>query len=117
TTSGRVAMADAIRFTYLPDQQVDEIIVDNPAAVLTGPWSTGTGAGRFGANYYFRSRGTGANMATFNPSIPVSGEYQVYEWHVQGSNRAVDAPHIITHALGTQTVPVNQQVNGAKWNL
>ncbi|MBA4148226.1 MAG: family 10 glycosylhydrolase [Verrucomicrobia bacterium] len=117
TTAGRVAMADAIRFTYLPDQQVEDIIMDNPAAAFTGTWSTGTAAGRFGPDYRFRSRGTGANFATYTLSIPVSGEYQVYEWHVQGSNRALNAPHIITHALGTQTVLVNQQINGAKWSL
>ncbi|MFN7138329.1 MAG: fibronectin type III domain-containing protein, partial [Limisphaerales bacterium] len=109
-TAGRVVMADAIRFIYLPPQQVPDIIVDTPAAIFTGAWTTATSAtDKYGADYRFRSRTTnGANFATFTPTVNVSGDYQVYEWHSAGSNRAQDAPHIITHAIGTQTIPVNQ---------
>jgi uncharacterized lipoprotein YddW (UPF0748 family)/fibronectin type 3 domain-containing protein len=117
TTAGRVAMADAIRFTYLPDQEVGDIIIDNTAASVTGSWSTGTTAGKFGADYRFRSRGTGTSFLTFAPTIDVAGNYKVYEWHVTGSNRATNAPHIINHSLGTQTARINQQKDNGQWNL
>ena len=117
-TAGRVAIADAIRFTWLPDQTVSDIVIDNPAAAVTGSWSTqSTSTDKFGADYRFKSRGTGTGFLTFAPSILVAGDYQVYEWHPAGSNRALNAPHVINHALGAQSLAVNQQINGGKWNL
>ncbi len=119
TNASRVVMADAVRFIYLPNQPVSDIIVDNPAAVLTGAWSLQTTAlDKFGSNYLFRSRSTnGANSARFTPNVAVSGDYQVYEWHPVGSNRGLNVPHVITHSTGTQSLPVNQQINGGRWNL
>jgi hypothetical protein len=37
-------------------------------------------------------------------------------WWTQYSDRATNAPVKITHSAGTQTVSVNQQINGGKWN-
>lgn len=99
--------------TPVPDR-----IIDNTAAVLTGPFSTGTSAAdKFGADYYFRSQGNGSNYATFTPTLAVAGSYAVYEWHPQGANRTIGAPHVITFDGGSDTVAVNQQVNGGGWNL
>ena len=36
---------------------------------------------------------------------------------LRGTNRTTDAPIEITHSGGTQTVTINQQVNGGKWDL
>ncbi len=116
-----VVMADAIRFIYVPDGTSSEIIVDNPAAVLTGTWTLASSStDRFGADYRFKSRATTTtNSATFTPALKVPGTYQVYEMHPAGSNRALNAPHLVTFGDGTQTqtIFVNQQVSGGKWNL
>ncbi len=94
-----------------------ELIVDNPAARPTGTWMNGKTRGYYGGDYIWKGKGTGANYVKFVPVIPVAGEYEVYEWHVPGTNRASDAPYIISYNGGTQTILVNQQINGSRWNL
>jgi fibronectin type 3 domain-containing protein len=93
-------------------------IIDNTIANVVGTWSTGSSAtDKFGADYRFRGQGTGANYVQFTPNIATAGNYEVYEWHPQGANRTVGAPHVITHSGGASTVNVNQQINGGRWNL
>lgn len=97
---------------------VPDAILDNPAATLVGSWTTGTTAvDKFGANYLYTYAGSGAAYAQFRPNLPVAGNYRVFEWHSQGSNRTTDAPVEITHRDGAQTVRVNQQINGGTWVL
>jgi hypothetical protein len=97
---------------------VTDIIIDNPAATVTGTWSTGTAStDKFGTDYRFKSAGTGASFVTYTPNVTTAGNYQVWEYHPQGSNRASNAPIVVSFNGGSQTVPVNQQINGGKWNL
>ncbi len=101
-----------------PPVNVADIIVDNPAATTVGTWSVGTSAAdKFGADYKFKGQGTGTSYLQFTPNIATAGNYRVYEWHPQGSNRPTGAPHIVAYNGGTQTVNVNQQVGGGAWNL
>lgn len=95
----------------------DDIIVDNPEATRVGTWSVGTSAvDKYGPDYVSASKGPGDRSMTFSAVIPVSGTWDVYEWHNQGSNRAADAPHTITHAAGQSVVVVNQMTGGGRWN-
>jgi hypothetical protein len=97
----------------VPDQ-----IVDNTAATVVSTWSTGTAStDKYGADYRFSGNGTGSAYLQFTPNNPVAGNYQVYEWHPQGSNRTTAAPHVVTHSAGSTQVNVNQTVNGGQWNL
>jgi hypothetical protein len=97
---------------------VSDIIIDNPSAVFIGTWATGTTApDRYAADCRWRSKGAGGSYGTYTPNILVAGNYQVYEWHPQGSNRPIDAQHIISYNGGSTTLGVNQQINGGKWNL
>ncbi|MGI8966759.1 MAG: N-acetylmuramoyl-L-alanine amidase, partial [Limisphaerales bacterium] len=41
----------------------------------------------------------------------------VYAWWSTGANRSTTAPYIVTYNGGSQTVSVNQQINGGQWNL
>ncbi|MDB6028973.1 MAG: uncharacterized protein JWM68_5196, partial [Verrucomicrobiales bacterium] len=85
-------------------------------ATVVGTWTTAsTSTDRFGADYRFKSKGTGTGFSQYTPNIPVNGNYQVFEFHPAGSNRPTNAPCVITSATGTQTVTVNQQINGGKW--
>lgn len=94
-----------------------EIIIDNPAATISGTWSTGTSAAdKYGSDYRFKGAGTGSAYLQYSPSIPATANYDVYEWHSQGSNRTTAAPHVISHSAGTTTLKVNQQTNGGRWN-
>jgi len=93
-----------------------EIILDNPAATVVGSWSTGTSStDKYGNNYRFASPGAGAAYLEFRPTLATAGNYQVFEWHPQGSNRTTDAPVEIRHSSGAQTVRINQQINGGMW--
>jgi hypothetical protein len=96
-----------------------DIILDNPSAPVVGDWTTGTSStDKFGSDYYFTStKGTGSAYIEFRPNLQASGNYNVYEWHPQGTNRTTDAPVEITFNGGTQTVTVNQQINGGTWVL
>ncbi|MDQ6632081.1 MAG: N-acetylmuramoyl-L-alanine amidase [Verrucomicrobiota bacterium] len=97
---------------------VADIILDNPAATLVGTWSTGTSAtDKYGADYVYRGQGGGSSYAQYTPAIGTPGNYQIYEWHPQGSNRPTDAKHVVTYNGGSVTLNVNQQINGGTWNL
>ncbi len=98
---------------------VAEIIIDNPAATVTGTWSTGTGStDKFGTDYRFVDiKGTGAKSMKYTPTIAVAGNYDVFEWHAQGSNRSTDAPIVVKYNGGTVTNRINQTINGGTWVL
>jgi hypothetical protein len=93
------------------------IIVDNRDAVIVGSWLPGRSGGRYGRDYLFKGNGPGNGTVTFTPDLPADGDYQVYEWHVGGANRAFDVPHIIKFRDGEKVLYVDQQPNAAQWNL
>jgi GH25 family lysozyme M1 (1,4-beta-N-acetylmuramidase) len=116
--ANNTATSGDFTFTTLAPGSVADIIIDNPAATVVGTWSTGsTATDRFGTDYRFKSQGTGAAYLQFTPNILTAGDYQVYEWHSQGSNRDAATPHIISYNGGTATINVNQQAGGGAWNL
>lgn len=96
-----------------------DVIIDNPSATMVGDWTTGTmSTDKFGTDYYFQStKGNGSAYIEFRPNLQASGNYQVYEWHPEGTNRTTDAPVEITFNGGKQTVTVNQRINGGRWVL
>jgi len=95
-----------------------EVIVDNNSAAVVGSWSTGTiSADKYGPDYRYKTQGSGASYLQFTPSIPEAGNYQVREWHPQGSNRTTNAPYVISYNGGQQTFYVNQKINGGRWNV
>lgn len=61
--------------------------------------------------------GAPANTATWNATLPNSGDYQVYARWTAHPNRATNATYTISHATGNTAVTVNQQLNGGQWNL
>ena len=97
---------------------VADIIIDNGAATVVGSWSTGTtSTDKFGSDYRYKASGSGSNYLKYTPTISTAGNYQVYEWHPQGSNRPTDAPIVTTYNGGSNTTRINQQINGGVWNL
>lgn len=95
-----------------------DIIIDNPAALVVGSWSTGTSAvDKYGSDYRYKSGGGGSSYLQYSPNIVSAGTYNVYEWHSQGGNRTTGAQIKVNYNGGTQTFSVNQQANGGTWNL
>lgn len=101
------------------DINTSEIIVNNdqggPAYTETGTWSNGSIAG-YGGTYRF-STAAAATTATaiFKPAVTTSGLYWVSARFISGANRTTDAHYSITHAGGTATYTVNQEVHGDTW--
>ncbi len=94
------------------------IIVDNSDAGFScsANWSTGTmSADKYGINYRFRSTAAVSDAANWNFNIPTADTYQVYVWYPQGTNRSATAPYIVYYNGGSQSVQVNQQINGGTW--
>jgi uncharacterized lipoprotein YddW (UPF0748 family) len=94
------------------------LIVDNEASVRVGSWTLSSNASGYGGDYRWASTAVGGtSSATFTAAIPVSGYYNVSEWHVTGTNRSTVAPYTVNYNGGSAALTVNQQVNNAQWNL
>ena len=61
--------------------------------------------------------GAPPNTATWAPTLPADGRYEVYAKWTAHANRASNAQYTVHHADGTTPVVVNQQQNGGQWNL
>jgi RHS repeat-associated protein len=111
-------------FRYASPNQpaASSIIIDNDAAATaaTGTWTLSTAGGaseKYGPNFRWNVAGTGADTYTWTPTIPSQQLYNVYAMWRQYSDRPTNAPYTIYHAGGSNTVQVNQRINGGKWNL
>jgi hypothetical protein len=100
-------------FVELPPST--EIIVDDVDASFVGAWGSGSSPGYYGVGYRYRWAGSGSNTATWSFNVAEAGSWEVFAMWSSGTNRATDAPYTINHAGGSDTVGVNQQLNGGQW--
>jgi PKD repeat protein len=110
------ACADAVWYRQFAGPMPTEIIVDNRSAVTsqTGTWSVSSSPNPYGTDSVY-----GRSGATFTwyANLPQEGTYDVYMWWTQASNRSTSAPVTIQHSGGSNSININQQQNGGKWNL
>jgi hypothetical protein len=98
------------------------IIVDSEdvtGADITGNWTAASSVPGFnGANYlHDGGEGRGQKSVRFTPVIPTTGNYRVsLRWN-SNANRATNVPVAIKHAGGVANTTVNQQSNGAWYDL
>ena len=102
------------------DVNTNEIIVNNdqgaPSYTETGTWTDGSIPG-YNGSYRTTAAGTAESAtATFVPNVTTSGLYWVSVRFVSGTNRSSDVLYKVTHAGGTTTFKVNQEVHGNTWN-
>jgi hypothetical protein len=91
-------------------------IVDDAAATFVGTWGTSTQVpGFYGSGYRTASTVPAGASATFTPSLPTTGSYEVFMRHPADTNRASNTPVDIVHAGGTTTIAVNQRLNYNTW--
>lgn len=57
------------------------------------------------------------NQFIWNTTVPQTGQYEVYARWTAHPNRATNASYSIQSDEGMNTVPVDQQTSGARWNL
>jgi uncharacterized lipoprotein YddW (UPF0748 family) len=101
-------------------QTAGELIIDNPEAGYSGAWTLGTTAtDKYSASYHFAGTvsGNATATATFRPTIFTPGQYDVYLWHSQGSNRSTNALVEIVSDTGPAVRRINQSGNGGTWQL
>jgi hypothetical protein len=58
----------------------------------------------------------GTYTATWTPDIPVAGQYSVYAWWIEHTNRVTNATYTINHAGGSDIKIVDQEQDGGRWN-
>jgi hypothetical protein len=103
-------------YSFNAQPSYTSVIVDTADAEFVGDWVASTDiAYAYGSDLKYISAGTGANTTTFTPSLPVAGNYSVYAWWIQHSNRADNAPYTIYYSNGSDTVLVNQKDGGSGW--
>jgi len=117
--ANNAAVSGDYTFTTAESEVVDDIIIDNPSCELSGAWTTGTSStDKYGADYYYcTTSASESKSAKWRPNILVAGNYDTYCWYPQGSNRSQKAPYTVYWNGGSQTIQINQQINGGRWNL
>lgn len=84
---------------------IADVVVDNPAAAVAGPWQMGNNAGQIGTNYLFITQGWGANQVRFTPTLPRAGTYTVFSRYFSQVQPSVSpALHVIQHGQGSSAV-------------
>jgi hypothetical protein len=96
------------------------VIVDDTDATgvtIVGPWLSSTAtSGYYGSDYlHDGNTDKGSESVTFTPNLPTAGTYQVYARWTANANRATNAPIDIIYPGGTNTILVNQTLQGGQW--
>lgn len=104
-----------------PPESFLEIIVDNTDpefSVLSGNWRDSTSvSGWYGSNYKTTDERAGTEQVKWEFQVKESGSHEVYAWWTAHSNRGTAVPYTINYEGGSDTVLVDQEQNGGKWNL
>jgi hypothetical protein len=97
------------RLTALNPQE-GGIIVDDSQAKLVGNWKKSTYSPRyFGEGYIHNDKqGLGEKSATFTPTLPHAGEYEVRFAFAGSGGRATNVPVVVRHATGEERLTVDQ---------
>lgn len=91
-----------------------DIVVDNeagaPSYTETGSWltSSNTTAGYNGGGYRFTRSTSPASVATWRPTVPTTGFYEVTVYFRRAGDRTSAAPYTVTHADGVANMVVDQ---------
>ena len=88
-----------------------------PSFETTGDWTESqTLSGYFKENYAYASAGTGDKQAKWLFTVPTAGTYKVFGWWPASNGNASSASYVVNHSAGSTVIPMNQQVNGGRWN-
>ena len=113
-----VVHADSVQF---PETPANEIIIDTGdmgCELDGGGWFPTANLGYWGTTpSLLNAVGTGDRTATFGFTLDHDvSEADVYAWWVAAPNRATSVPIVVQHALGEDTVYVDQTSNHGQWN-
>lgn len=85
--------------------------------VKSGTWAV-SNLGGYWSNTpsIYANSGSGESTVKWKMYLPQEAAYDVYAWWTAASNRASDAPYIVKHKFGIDTVRLDQSLNGSTWN-
>ena len=88
--------------------------LDSSNVTIVGDWGSNANvSGYFGTDYHHdKDAGQGTKSFTFTPSLPTTGDYEVFMQWTSETNRASNVPVDIIHDGGTTTVTVDQTTGG-----
>ena len=107
--------SDTQSYALRVDDPAAALVLDNgdPGTTALGDWRISGASGAYGADSVFSKR----LGESYRFEQALSGEYEVWVWWTEYSNRADQVPIEIHHASGAvTTVFVNQRSNGGQWN-
>ncbi len=89
---------------------------DSPSGVsFVGTWSTSSVIGGYIGGNYAHNGQDPAKTATYAPTLPYAGLYQVEAIWTSDTSRHSQATYTITHAGGVAVVTQDQRANGGTW--
>ncbi|NUT31648.1 MAG: hypothetical protein HOV79_01100 [Hamadaea sp.] len=94
-------------------------IVDNTSSGFraSANWGTSTySTQRYGADYRYANPVAASDAAYYSATLPSSGNYKIETWYAANSGYNATTPYVVFSSAGNQSVTVNQQINGGKWN-
>jgi N-acetylmuramoyl-L-alanine amidase len=104
---------------YTPSS-AESHVVDNrdTGFAASSNWESATwSSDKYGSSYRFRRTNEVNDSATWQVNLSEAGNYNVYAWWTEASDRTDAAPYIIDHSSGSSVVHKNQKSNGGRWNL
>ncbi|MBT8141096.1 MAG: RHS domain-containing protein [Gammaproteobacteria bacterium] len=108
-----------MRIATIAEVAAAEVILDEEQAVLSGNWMAVNKSRAYQGDAQsvtkLNRKGRNASSATWSSDL--SGTYAVYAHWYKRRRHATNAPYTITHANGSDTVTVDQTVNGGSWQL
>ena len=95
-----------------------DVVVDNdagaPGFTTVGGWSLSVSAGWNGTTYVFAGSPGAPSTATWRPTLPATGNYEVFAAFLASGNRTPRAPYTIAFAGGSVVSEISQVGTGVR---
>ncbi len=103
------------------EKPVSGVILDDGDAKFSGNWVYETASNindRYGDGFRYASgSATATASATYTHTVQSAGKYSIYAMWGVHTNRATNTPFTIKIGEKTQTIRMNQEKDGGRWNL
>ena len=109
-TADQVDLPENIKYIVQDPRKLLGIVIDDVDAELAGEWEHSVHTPPFvgGSYIHDKKESKGKKSATFVPSLPRDGLYEVCVSHNTNVRRAIDVPITINHAEGTTQVLIDE---------
>lgn len=95
------------------------VVIDEEATTRSGPWNDGQPAAppaAYEGDYKFTMSAAGETAwAKWTPNLTRPGNWAVYVYYREGTNRTNMAPYTVYYNGGSQTYQVDQTAAGGQW--